>query len=344
MHEPVTRTQRRAVVYGASGHTGHLVAHELHARGWAVTLAGRHLPNLTRFGGALGASARVASVDAPGELDDVIAGSDVVINCAGPFRTTAPPIIAAATRAGAAYIDVAAEIETVLDTLGQWDIAAREAGTLVVPAVGFYGGLGGLVAAEALGSWTDAERIELSYGLNEWIPTAGTLVAGAVSRERRRGAHPIFTDGALSYTEAAPSTADWSFPPPLGHQLAASPITMVDAITIAHQTRVLEIVSYMPAKALADLTSGAIRPAGSSEGAPSAQQFALRAVAFRAGEERAHTVWGGDIYGVTAPLVAEVASLVVASKMIGTRVASEFGAPGELLRSLAPYLHDQQSP
>ncbi|GAB3846387.1 hypothetical protein GCM10029963_26050 [Micromonospora andamanensis] len=39
-----------------------------------------------------------------------------MINCAGPFASTAAALVAAALRAGIPYVDVAAEIEANLDT------------------------------------------------------------------------------------------------------------------------------------------------------------------------------------------------------------------------------------
>jgi short subunit dehydrogenase-like uncharacterized protein len=169
-----------AVVYGATGHTGRMVAAEFRARGWSVTLAGRRLAPLETMADELGAVAREASIDAPNELDAALSGADIVVNCAGPFRDTTPALIAAALRAGIPYLDVAAELEAIIDVIRDWDAPAREAGVTVVPGMGFYGGLGDLVATEALGDWTEADRIEIGYGLNEWIPTGGTLASGVV--------------------------------------------------------------------------------------------------------------------------------------------------------------------
>jgi hypothetical protein len=279
-----------------------------------------------------------ASIDSPAELDQAIIGCNILINCAGPFRDTAPPLIAAALCARIPYIDVAAEIEAILDTMQNWDTPARGAGVPVIPAVGFYGGLGALVAAEALGTWSEADRIVLSYGLNEWVPTAGTLAAGAVSRERRNGGRPIFTEGALSYTHAPAPTLEWEFPAPIGRQPAVSEFTMADTVTIARQVRVQEIVSYVPAKAIADLAGGTVRPSGDPKVQPAHQRFVVQAAVSRGGMVRSCTVRGGDIYAITAPLVAEAAEFAIRSTDGGIRVAAELGAPGDLLRTLTPFL------
>ena len=65
-------------------------------------------------------SARRRSTRRP-RLDHALDGSAAVINCAGPFRWTAAPVIEAALRAGIPYLDVAAEIEAVADTFAHYD-------------------------------------------------------------------------------------------------------------------------------------------------------------------------------------------------------------------------------
>lgn len=55
------------------------------------------------------APVRVASAGDPASLDRALSGAAVVINCAGPFANTAPPVMDAALRAGVHYLDVTAE-------------------------------------------------------------------------------------------------------------------------------------------------------------------------------------------------------------------------------------------
>jgi hypothetical protein len=82
---------------------------------------------------APGSTSGPASVDDAASLDRALAGAAAVINCAGPFATTAAPLIEAALRAGIPYVDVAAEIEANLDTFAHFADRARAAGTVVSP-------------------------------------------------------------------------------------------------------------------------------------------------------------------------------------------------------------------
>lgn len=206
-------------VFGAYGHTGRFVVSELRERGWTPILSGRDPAKLAALGAdGPRAEMRPAAPDDPASLDAALDGAAAVINCAGPFATTAAPVIEAALRARIPYLDVAAEIEANADTFEQFSDRAREAGIVVVPAMAFYGGLGDLLATAAMRDWPTADEISIAYGLDSWRPTPGTRVAGQVSRQRRDGRRVVFANGRFEYrTDGAPAL-EWTFPPPLGAQ------------------------------------------------------------------------------------------------------------------------------
>jgi saccharopine dehydrogenase-like NADP-dependent oxidoreductase len=322
--------RRSATVFGASGHTGRQVAAALRARGWDLILSGRDASRLEPLAAPWNAPVRAATIDDPVALDRALEGAAVVINCAAPFRDTAPPLIAAALRAGIPYLDVAAELEAIVDTIAEWDAPARRAGVTVAPALAFYGGVGDLLATAAMADWDAADEIVIGYGLSGWVPTEGTLVSGAVSRERRNGLRPAFTGGRLTYRDTPPETTDWRFPPPIGPAHATG-IVMADTITIAHHLKAPEIRSYMTTRALEDLSAQETR----GRDAASDQHFAVEAIVRRGGEERRRAATGGDIYAVTAPLVATAADLVLSERKSGIVVAGQFDGREQLLRAAA---------
>lgn len=137
-------------------------------------------------------------MDDPAALDRALSGAAAVVNCAGPFTTTAAPVIEAALRAVIPYVDVAAEIEANADTFARFAERARAAGAVVVPAMAFYGGLGDLLTTAAMGEWTAADEAHVAYGLSGWHPTAGTRAAA-----RSPG-------GAGAVGASATRTARWS--------------------------------------------------------------------------------------------------------------------------------------
>src|SRR6266480_1521969 len=183
-------SNRTVAIFGAYGHTGRFVVSESRKRGFTLILSGRDAEKLKEVGNAHpGSEVRLAAVDDPASLDRVVCGAAAVINCAGPFIDTAAPVIAAALRAGAHYLDVAAEQAAVLAVFERYAIAARDAGVVVAPAMAFYGGLGDLLATAAMGEWDSADEICIGVALDSWKPTRGTRLTG----ERNPGRHFIFS-------------------------------------------------------------------------------------------------------------------------------------------------------
>src|SRR5215218_4532314 len=169
------------------------------------------------------------------------------------FATTAGPVIEAALRARIPYLDIAAEMEANADTFEQFSGRARDAGIVIVPAMAFYGGLGDLLATAAMGDWPVADEIAIAYGLDSWRPTAGTRVAGQVSRERRDGRRIVFSDGRFELrTDSAPAL-EWTFPPPRGTQPVVGEFTLADTLTISRHLPAPQIRSYMTRAAVDDL-------------------------------------------------------------------------------------------
>ncbi|MET8357418.1 saccharopine dehydrogenase NADP-binding domain-containing protein [Micromonospora sp. NPDC005171] len=325
----------QVAVFGAYGHTGRFVVTELREHGFGALPVGRDARRLDAFGLAY----RVASADDPAALDVALTGVDAVINCAGPFASTASGVIEAALRAGIPYVDVAAEIEANLDTFAHFTERARAAGVAVVPAMAFFGGLGDLLATTAMGDWTSADEAHVAYGLSSWHPTAGTVAAGAVSRERRAGRRVRYTGGRLEYHsgERDLPRLDWDFPAPLGRRTVLGEFTMADVVTIPRHLAIPEIRTYMTIDAATDLAAAAA-PVAVDERGRSAQTFTVDVVVRRGDTRRRVVASGRDIYAVSAPLAVEAVRRILDGRTRASGVASAgemFDAP-DLLRALSP--------
>lgn len=313
----------RVAVYGAYGHTGRFVVAELLARGFVPVLSGRDETALRDL--AAGLAFRPATVDDPASLDRALAGTSAVINCAGPFATTAAPVIEAARRAGIPYVDVAAEIEANVDTFTRF----ADAETVIVPAMAFFGGLGDLLATTAMGDWTSADEVHVAYALSGWHPTAGTLAAGEVSRQRRGGRRVRYRDGGLEYHDDPAPTLDWEFPEPLGTRPVIGDFSMADVVTIPSHVTVREIGSYMTVTAVDELVAA-------GERGQDAETFLVEVTVRAGGEERRVHASGQDIYAVSAPLAVEAIHRILTGRTRTTGVAAAgrmFDAP-DFLRSI----------
>jgi hypothetical protein len=290
----------KIAVYGASGHTARFVLAELLRRGHTPIAVGRDNTKMPQM--------RVAPLDDPDALDRALAGADAVINCAGPFLDTAQPLVEAALRGGAHYFDVTAEQGSALSTLEQFDAPARERNVVVVPAAGFYGGLGDLLATHAMNGWTHADRIDIAIALDSWWPTRGTRSTGA------RNTAPRLTifDGELTQLgPSAPKT--WNFPQPFGTQeLIELPFT--ETILLARHVRVREMHNYLNQAPLRDLRDPATpEPVAADAHGRSSQHFLIDVIARSGDEARRVTASGRDIYAITAPIVVEAAERVCQS-------------------------------
>ncbi|MDA0634785.1 saccharopine dehydrogenase NADP-binding domain-containing protein [Nonomuraea sp. MCN248] len=327
-------------VYGAYGHTGRFVVAELLERGFVPILSGRDDVKLKALDRP-GLEVRPAAVDDPAALDRALAGAAAVINCAGPFATTAAPVIEAALRAGIPYVDVAAEIEANADTFAHFADRARAAGAVVVPAMAFYGGLGDLLASAAMGDWTAADEAHVAYGLSSWHPTEGTRLAGQVSGRRRDGRRVRFTQGRLEYHSDDLPTLRWAFPDPAGPRDVIGEFTMADVVTIPSHLPIPEVRTYMTVEAAGDLASPDTPAPVAADGRGRSGQTFLVDVVVRSGEERRRAVASGrDIYAVTAPLAVEAVGRILTGRTRTVGVASAgaiFDAP-DFLRALSAHL------
>ncbi|MET9227200.1 saccharopine dehydrogenase [Lentzea sp. NPDC003310] len=280
----------KIAVYGASGVTGRFVVAELDKRGHEALPFGR----------------AQATADDPAALDRALAGAAAVINTAGPFAVTAGPLIAAAERAGIPYVDVAAEIEANADTF------ARGATIPVVPAMAFFGGLGDLLVTAAMGDWTSADSAHVAYGLSGWQPTAGTLTAGQVSRDRRAGQRVRFHDGELQYHHDTPPTLDWEFTD--GPRAVVGEFSMADVVTVPSHLPIPSVTNYMSVEAAQGLQTASPRQ--------EPETFEVDVRVRRGPEERRMTASGKDIYAVSAPLAVEAVERLLSGRFTTTGVAS----------------------
>jgi hypothetical protein len=328
-------TQNRIVtVFGAYGHTGRFVVSELRKRGFTPVLSGRDEVKLKELGHAYpGSELRVATVGDPASLDRALSGAVAVINCAGPFIDTAAPVIDAAMRASIHYLDIAAEQASVLAVFERFTIAAQDAGIVVAPAMGFYGGLGDLLATAAMGEWDAADEICIAIALDSWKPTRGTRLTG----ERNPGRHFVFANNRLERADPPPARK-WNFPAPFGDQDVIG-LSLSETITISRHLQTPEVRAYINLAPITDIRDpNTPAPTAADESGRSSQIFAMEVIARRGSAQRRALVRGRDIYAITAPIVVEATHRVVngLAKRTGVVAAGEAFAAQAFLKSLSP--------
>jgi Saccharopine dehydrogenase NADP binding domain len=323
-------------VYGATGHTGRFVVEELERRGVAVLRIARRAPmeSIASQDGSRPAWMS-ASCDEPDALDRALAGTDAVINCAGPFLDTAPAVVESALRLGVHYFDIAAEQRSVRQTLATYSDEARDRDVVLLPAMAFYGGLADLLATQLCAGLRTVDEIFIAVALDYWHPTAGTRHTG----ERNTARRLVVSGGHLAPLPASsPAAARWRYPPPFGDQPVAG-VPLSEIITISRHIAARRIESFMNEAPLRDLGRADTPPPTPAEASGrSSQRFVMDVAVSGDGVWKRMATYGHDIYAVTAPLVVEACMRVLCQSPAkgGAFAPGELFDPQDFLAALSP--------
>jgi hypothetical protein len=322
-------------VFGAAGHTGRFVVAELLRRGMAPIAIARDVTSFASSGlSSHDVLFREAFIQRPETLDLALKGAQAVINCAGPFFETAHAVAAAAVRGGMHYFDVSAEQPSVREMLDTYDVAARDAGVAVIPAMSFYGGFADLLVTATLGKWSQADTIDVMIGLDSWHPTRGTRITGEKNTSQRM----VVTEGALVPLSLPRPEKEWTFDGPLGYQ-AMLEVPFSEIVLITRHVKTAELHTWLNRAALDDIhnsTTPAPKPA--DETGFSSQRFMVDVVATCDGSTRRIVAQGRDIYGFSAVLVCEGVERLLKGKISGdgAQPPGTIFEAHELLSALVP--------
>src|SRR5208337_918963 len=104
--------------------------------GVIAIVAGRDAAKLDRIASRTGLERRAFRLDDPAAIDSALNRVAVVLNCAGPFKYTAGPLVDGCLRCRAHYLDITGEIP-VYEALQARDGQAKARGVMLLPGVGF---------------------------------------------------------------------------------------------------------------------------------------------------------------------------------------------------------------
>ena len=323
--------QAPIAIYGATGFTGGLIAHELKRLGAELMIAGRDRGKLEVLSGELGGvPLRAVSVDDPAGLREMLDGCSVVVACAGPFGLHGEPVVAAAAETGTHYLDTTGEQSFMRMVFDRYGERAAANGAALVSGMGFDYLPGDLIAALTAAGMGPLEEIVVAYCVNGFAPTQGTSLSGL---EIMRGGDVVWSGGDW---RPAPRSADggrWRFPEPLGEQRmlrypAGEQVTvprhvetdrvrtLLNGMVVPPRLMPLAVASS-PLLGLAMRTPlrGALGtlirrlPAAPSEAARKKARFTISCEARGRSGTRRGVVRGSDVYGLTAASLAHGALL-----------------------------------
>lgn len=135
----------------------------------------------------------------PESVKNAIAGSDVVLNCVGPFYNTVKPILGAVIESGINYVDVCDDVDVTIDILDM-DTQAKKADVTALIGMGSSPGVTNILAlfaSDNLLDSTDSIDIFHTHG--------GEPVEGEGVIEHRFHCMsidiPMYLDGKLQYVK-----------------------------------------------------------------------------------------------------------------------------------------------
>jgi short subunit dehydrogenase-like uncharacterized protein len=226
-----------ALLYGATGYTGQLIARTAAGRGQPLILAGRDRAKLTALSRETGFDYRVFALDRGADVRRGVHGAAAVLNCAGPFSRTWEALSDACIGARAHYIDVTGEID-VFESLAGRGPAAREAGVMLLPGAGFD-----VVPSDCLARHL-AERLPGALRLLLAIRGSGPLSHGTATTavENQAGGGRARINGEIRRVPAAWKTRSVDFGD--GERSAAVTIPWGDVATAYYSTGIANVEVY----------------------------------------------------------------------------------------------------
>jgi short subunit dehydrogenase-like uncharacterized protein len=177
----------RTVLFGATGYTGRLVAEAMVERGMKPVLAARSRDKLEALAGELGGGLEtaVADVSDPPTVSALVEQGDVLVTTVGPFARWGASAAAAATTAGAHYLDSTGEPSFIREVFERYGPAAERSGAAMLTAFGYDWVPGNLAGGLALNQAGDeAVRVDVGYFMTGRAkPSGGTQASlvGAVA-------------------------------------------------------------------------------------------------------------------------------------------------------------------
>jgi short subunit dehydrogenase-like uncharacterized protein len=163
----------KLLIYGATGYTGSLIAHEAARRGLDFEIAGRSADKLAVLAAELGVPYHVFSVDDLQGWESSLKGKTALMNIAGPFSETAGQAMTAAIQFKVHYIDITAEVD-IYRLAESKDAAAQAAGIMLLSGAGLFATYDPLVVHTA-------KRVSNPVALRVAFKYSGGFTPGSVA-------------------------------------------------------------------------------------------------------------------------------------------------------------------
>jgi short subunit dehydrogenase-like uncharacterized protein len=223
------------LIYGATGYTGKLASLRARDSQLSFEIAGRNPEQVAKLAKQLDVPFRVFSLDDPVALHAGLAGMTAVLNCAGPFASTALPLMEACIAGGVHYLDVTAEyrVYALAESLSE---RATAAGVMLLPGVGWH-----VVPSDCLALYV-AAKVAQPQSLRIAFQVADTMSRGSAATvgEMRSVGLLVRADGIIvAKLDAAPERFDFGAGP-----VDSVPVSFGDLVTAWKSTGIPNISMF----------------------------------------------------------------------------------------------------
>ncbi|MGI8582058.1 MAG: saccharopine dehydrogenase family protein [Chitinophagaceae bacterium] len=172
--------QNTFLLYGANGYTGELIARYAHEYNLQPILAGRREEALLPLAAKLNLPYKVVDLNDTSTLVAALKEVKVVVHAAGPFQFTARQMVEACLKTGTHYLDINGDI-AVFEMLKHHNAAAKQAGIMIMPGVGFDVVPTDCIALLLKKLLPDAVKLQLAFAM-----TGGGLSHGTATTMANR--------------------------------------------------------------------------------------------------------------------------------------------------------------
>lgn len=237
------------LLYGATGFVGGIAAERALDRSLHPLVAARRPAALEARTEEWGLEGCVFELDDSEALDAVLEEVPLVLHAAGPFMHTWRPVVEACLRTGTHYLDLTGEIPVYRGIAGR-DEAARSAGVMLMPGVGFDVVPTDCLALHLKERLPSASRLRIAF---QSVGPAG-LPPGTVNTlvELLPFGDRVRKEGRVVRPDKRSKTREVDFG---SGPVSATRITWGDVFTAYHTTGIADIEDYLalPAAAAAGM-------------------------------------------------------------------------------------------
>lgn len=171
-------SNKKVVVYGATGYTGKLIMKHLAERGIPFIAAGRSMSRLQEQCANVPElkNANYSKEEVPHEeaaITELLTGKKVVYNVVGPFMQLGETVVKAALKAGCHYIDTTGETDWMFFLRDEYGDKFAKESLLLAPASA-YMWTAGMVAAEIALETPGIDSVDILYFADSATSTAST--------------------------------------------------------------------------------------------------------------------------------------------------------------------------